>query len=82
MNRRSLIYRIIDKLFRRKRGLSKQLVADLSFVTPDYIKNMTEKYGNQNWALTADQFQSEWNKAQTSYFEDKLKQDGNETKSS
>lgn len=81
MHRHSLIRRIIDKLFRRKRNLSKQLVADLSFVTPDYIKNMTEKYGNQNWALTADQFQSDWNKAQSAYIENKLQTNGNETKS-
>lgn len=79
MNRRSLINRIIDKLFRKNRNLSKQLVADISFVTPDYIKNITEKYGNQNWALTAEQFQSEWNKAQTKYFEEKVKPNNDDT---
>ena len=68
MNRRSLIKRIIDKLFRRKS--SKQLLADLSFVTPDFLKKMTDKYGNENWALTADHFQNELNKAQLSYFDD------------
>lgn len=68
MNRHSLIKRIIDKLFRRKS--SKQLVADLSFVTADFMKKMTDKYGNENWALTADQFQKEMNKAQFTYFDD------------
>lgn len=77
MNIRSIIRWVQMKIFRRKLNLSKQLVSDLSFVTPDYCKNMIEKYGNENWALTADEFNRTMNKAQSSYIEDKLKLNGN-----
>lgn len=75
----SFIKQVLHKIFRRKRN-SKRLLADLSHFTPDYCKNMIEKYGNNNWALTGEQFQQEMNKAQLSYF-DKIQSNGNETKS-
>lgn len=57
------------KIFRRKKS-SAQLLADLQKFTPDLMKKMVEKYGNENWVLTADHFQKEMNKAQLSYYDD------------
>ena len=78
MNIRSLIGRMLDKLFRRKK-LSKQLLSDLQWFTPDYCRNIVDKYGNENWTLTAEQFQNTCNEAQLEYL-DKLQSNGNKNK--
>jgi len=59
--------------------LTKSLIKDMQLITPQYYKGIVEKYGNENWALTAEQFQSTWNKAQRELF-DKLQSNGNENK--
>ncbi len=57
------------------------LFKDLNIMIPDYMPRLLEKYGSTSWALTADQFESTWNKAQLSYI-DKLQNNGTETENS
>jgi hypothetical protein len=71
MNRRSLIKRVWDKLFRRKRNISKRLVNDIVIMTPQYYGDYVKKYGQENWTILAQEF-GRINKPKT---------DGNESKS-
>ena len=61
------------------KGATANLFNDLVFRVPDYMSKLMEKYGNTSWALTAEQLQNTWNKAQLEYL-DKLKSNGNENK--
>jgi hypothetical protein len=77
---------ILGKIFKRKKNLSKQLIADLRLLTPKFYDSYIKKYGAENWALIADQLgKIEPKDEETICYEGVIKklqsEDGNETKS-